>query len=63
MATSEDPELRKLRTNYDTARARLLAGIRQKAAPNGPIPVSMVARSVDWSREYVAQVRDGKVKD
>jgi hypothetical protein len=58
MAKSEDPELRKLRNDYDKARAKLLAAIRVKAAPQGPVPVAMVARSVDWSREYVAQIRD-----
>lgn len=61
MDKTEVPELRRLRTQYDKARARLLAGIR-KAFEDGHGP-SEVARSVDFSREYVAQIRDGKVKE
>lgn len=58
---SEIAELRKLRTQYDNARARLLAGIR-KAFEDGHGPAE-VGRSVDWSSEYVARIRDGKVTD
>jgi hypothetical protein len=54
----EIPELRKLRDEYDKARERLLAGIKEHLA-EGQTP-SRIARSVDWSREYIAKIRDGK---
>jgi hypothetical protein len=58
---SEIPELRRLRNQYDRARERLLAGIH-KAFEEGHGPAE-VGRSVDWSSKYVADIRDGKVKD
>jgi hypothetical protein len=61
MAKEEIPELRKLRDDYDRARAALFAGIRKHLSEGrGP---SEIGRSVDWSREYIAKIRDGKVKD
>lgn len=57
MAKDEIPELRKLRDEYDAARERLLAGIRKHLKTETP---SRIARSVDWSREYIAKIRDGK---
>lgn len=61
MAKEEIPELRKLRNEYDRARANLFAGIR-KHLKEGRGP-SEIGRSVDWSREYIAKIRDGKVQD
>lgn len=58
MAKDEIPRLRKLRTDYDKARERLLAGIKDEL-DQGQTP-SRIARSVDWSREYIAKIRDGK---
>lgn len=61
MVRDEIPELRKLRNEYDAARAALLAGIRAYLAKgHGP---AQIARSVDWSREYIAKIRDGKTKE
>ena len=61
MAKEEIPELRALRDEYDRARKNLFAGIRKHlAAGRGP---SEIGRSVDWSREYIAKIRDGKVND
>ncbi len=61
MARDEIPELRELRDAYDKARAALFAGIRAHLkAGRGP---SEIGRSVDWSREYIAKIRDGKAKD
>ncbi|MEU6725578.1 hypothetical protein ABZ917_17875 [Nonomuraea wenchangensis] len=61
MAKEEIPELRKLRDDYDRARAALFAGIRKHLSEGrGP---SEIARSVDWTREYIAKIRDGKVRD
>lgn len=58
MTKDEIPELRKLRDEYDTARERLFAGIKEQLERGeGP---SRIARSVDWSREYIAKIRDGK---
>lgn len=61
MAKDEIPELRELRDAYDKARVALMAGIREQLA-SGETP-SRIGRSVDWSREYIAKIRDGKVKD
>ena len=60
MAKEEIPELRELRDAYDRARANLFAGIH-KHLKEGRGP-SEIARSVDWSREYIAKIRDGKVQ-
>lgn len=61
MARDEIAELRKLRNDYDRSRRRLFAGIRRYLElGHGP---SKIARSVDFSREYIAQIRDGKAKD
>lgn len=50
-----------LRRDMNAARAALFAGIREHLkAGRGP---SEIGRSVDWSREYIAKIRDGKVKD
>lgn len=50
-----------LRRDVNAARAALFAGIRKYLAEGrGP---SEIGRSVDWTREYIAKIRDGKVKD
>lgn len=61
MAKTEIPELRGLRNAYDEARRQLLAGIHKHLAEGRAL--TEIGRSVDWSREYIAQIRDGKVKD
>lgn len=61
MVKDEIPELRQLRDDYDNARKALMAGIRKHLAA-GETP-SRIGRSVDWTREYIAKIRDGKVSD
>lgn len=55
MARDEIPELRALRDDYDRARDALMAGI--KTAIDGGESNARIARSVDWSREYIARIR------
>jgi len=55
MARDEIPELRALRDEYDRARDALMTAIHEhlgKGEPN-----ARIARSVDWSREYIARIR------
>lgn len=55
MARDEIPELRALRDEYDRARDALMAAIHEqldKGESN-----ARIARSVDWSREYIARIR------
>lgn len=53
-------DLRQAREDYDQARTRLFDLIRAKLADGyGP---SAVARASGYTREYIAKVRDGKVK-
>ncbi|MFI6788604.1 hypothetical protein ACIBG4_14870 [Nonomuraea sp. NPDC050383] len=61
MAKDEIPELRTLREEYDRARTALFAGIYKHLALGEGL--SRIGRSVDWSREYIARIRDGKVKE
>ncbi|MFM9796542.1 hypothetical protein [Streptomyces turgidiscabies] len=55
MARDEIPELRALRDEYDRARDALMAAI-YKHLDLGESN-ARVARSVDWSREYIARMR------
>ncbi|WP_128380511.1 hypothetical protein [Streptomyces cavernae] len=55
MARDEIPELRDLRDEYDRARDALMAAIH-KHLDRGETN-ARIARSVDWSREYVARIR------
>jgi hypothetical protein len=55
MARDEIPELRKLRDRYDQARDALMAAIND-ALDQGESN-ARIARSVDWSREYIARIR------
>ncbi|MFF3891772.1 hypothetical protein ACFYY3_00930 [Streptomyces sp. NPDC001812] len=55
MARDEIPELRALRDEYDRARDALMAAIH-KHLDDGE-PNARIARSVDWSREYIARIR------
>lgn len=61
MAKDEFPELRELRDTYDEARARLFSGIRRYLDQGESL--AKIGRSVDWSREYIAKIRDGKTGD
>ncbi|MGW3346817.1 hypothetical protein ACWDA3_26190 [Nonomuraea rubra] len=61
MAKDQIPELRELRDQYDKARAALFAGIREQLRKQEPL--AKIGRSVDWSSEYIAKIRDGKVND
>lgn len=55
VARDEIPELRVLRDEYDRARDALMAGIN-KALDEGQTN-ARIARSVDWTREYIAKLR------
>ena len=55
MARDEIPELRALRDEYDRARDALMAAIH-KPLDQGESN-ARIARSVDWSREYIARIR------
>ena len=55
VARDEIPELRALRDDYDRARDALMAGIN-KAIGEGETN-ARIARSVDWTREYIAKLR------
>lgn len=55
MARDEIPELRALRDEYDRARDALMTAI-YKHLDLGESN-ARVARSVDWSREYIARMR------
>lgn len=58
VARDEITELRALRDEYDRARDALMAGI-QKAIDDGESN-ARIARSVDWTREYIAKLRTPK---
>ncbi len=55
MARDEIPELRALRDEYDRARDALMAGIGERL--NAGESNARIARSVDWTREYIARIR------
>ena len=61
MARDEIPELRALRDKYDRARDALMAGIgdRLDAGESN----ARIARSVDWTREYIARIRKERKKE
>ncbi|MFF0862321.1 hypothetical protein ACFYUV_11255 [Nonomuraea sp. NPDC003560] len=61
MAKDEIPELRELRDAYDQARAALFAGIREQIGKGESL--AKIGRSVDWSREYIGKIRDGKATE
>lgn len=51
-----DRRLERLRKRYDRARADLMQAIREDlAAGRGP---SRIARHTNWTREYIAKIRD-----
>lgn len=55
VARDEIAELRALRDEYDRARDALMTGI-YRHMDRGETN-ARIARSVDWSREYVARIR------
>jgi hypothetical protein len=55
MAENQIAELRDLRSQYDAAREKLSAAVRQHLQA-GASP-ALVARSVNWSREHVSKIR------
>lgn len=55
VARDENPKLRALRDDWDRARDALMAGIYE-AMDDGETN-ARIARSVDWTREYVAKIR------
>ncbi|XVQ84872.1 hypothetical protein ACQP2K_39650 [Microbispora siamensis] len=68
--TDEDDlnEIEKLRNQLDDVRDRLYAKIRAVFPENrGEPPIrgrlAEVARRARWSREHIANIRDGKIKE
>lgn len=61
VARDEIPELRVLRDDYDRARDALMEGINK--AIGGGESNARIARSVDWTREYIAKLRAAKQSD
>lgn len=55
MARDEIPQLRQLRDEYDRARDALMAAIGEHL--DAGESNARVARSVDWSREYISRIR------
>lgn len=55
MARDEITELRHLRDEYDRARDALMAAIGKHL--DAGESNARIARSVDWSREYIARIR------
>lgn len=55
MARDEIIELRHLRDEYDRARDALMAAINKHL--DAGESNARIARSVDWSREYIARIR------
>lgn len=56
--TDHSKAVKEARAAYDAARQTLFAAIRASLdAGNGP---SQVARDSDFTREYIAKIRDGK---
>ncbi|MFC9898514.1 hypothetical protein ACFVMC_32890 [Nocardia sp. NPDC127579] len=50
--------VRAAREAYDNARVELFTSIR--AALDHGVGISAIARDADFSREYIAKIRDGK---
>lgn len=61
MARDEIPELRELRDEYDRTRDALMAGIGKQLDLGESN--ARIARSVDWSREYIARIRKEREGD
>ena len=61
MARDEITELRQLRDAYDEARDALMAGIHKHL--DAGETNARIARSVDWSREYIARIRKERDAD
>lgn len=60
MTTDHETALRAARAAYNEADAHLLAEIRRAiAAGLGP---SAIARASGYTREYIAKIRDGKLR-
>lgn len=55
VARDEIPNLRTLRDDWDRTRTALMGGIYQ-AFDDGETN-ARIARSVDWTREYIAKIR------
>lgn len=61
MARDEIPELRALRDEYDRARDALMAAIHKNL--DAGETNARIARSVDWTREYIARIRKDREAD
>jgi hypothetical protein len=58
--TDYSQRLKRARAAYDRARSALFAEIKEALeAEDGPT-VSQIARDADFTREYIAKIRDGQ---
>lgn len=63
MAEKEIPHLRALRDDFDRSRKALMQGIRDELDKRGGKGLNVIARSVDWTPQYIGKIRDGKVTE
>lgn len=61
MAKDEIPHLRQLRDEYDRARDALLKGIDDELEARKGKDMSLIGRSVDWSREYIGKLNKARL--
>lgn len=62
MAKNEIERLRKLREEYDRAREALLRGIDEELEERDGKDLSLIGRSVDWSREYIGKLNKARLE-
>jgi len=62
MSEREIPRLRELSERRRAADAELIAAIREELAKRDGKGLSVIARSVGWTPQYIAKIRDGKVR-
>ncbi len=62
MAKNEIERLRKLREEYDRAREALLRGIDEELEERDGRDLSLIGRSVDWSREYIGKLNKARLE-
>lgn len=62
MTEKEIPHLRELADRRREADARLIAAIREELDKRDGRGLSLIARSVGWTPQYIAKIRDGKVR-
>ena len=62
MTEKEIPRLKELADKRREVDAQLIAAIREELDARGGRGLSLIARSVGWTPQYIAKIRDGKVR-